>query len=203
MTESSSVRAFFAVPADPVWVESAKELLKRLRPDLPNASWTRPESWHITLHFLGEISRAQADRFAAEVAPIAGDAVGGDLEPSGAVIFPPRGTARVLGAGFAESASTVFLARLAAAAEELSVPIQDARSKIQKRFHPHVTLARLRRPWPREAVERYRAALDAWRPPVFRARCAVLFQSRLDPAGAVHTALATCRFAASPVELRA
>ena len=203
MNESSLVRAFFAVPSDPAWVESAGDLLRRLRPELPNASWTRPESWHLTLHFLGEVPRAEADRFADAIAPQARATPDVDLEPAGAVIFPSPGRARVLAAGFAESPTSAALSNLADNAAALAATIQNPKSKIRNRFSPHITFARLRRPWPREAVERYLAALDAWRPPAFRARSAVLFQSRLDPAGAVHTALASFRFAGSAVELPA
>jgi 2'-5' RNA ligase len=203
LNESSLVRAFFAVPSDPAWVDSAQDLLRRLRPELPNASWTRPESWHLTLHFLGEVPRAEADRFAEAIAPRARSTPDVDLEPSGAVIFPASGRARVLAAGFADSTASTALSRLAVSAAALAPSIRSPESETRNRFHPHITFARLRRPWPREAVERYRMAIDAWRPPPFRARCAVLFQSRLDPAGAVHTALATCRFAGSAVELRA
>lgn len=192
MIEADTLRVFLAVPAPPAWVESARELVARLRSEMPEASWTRPESWHITLHFLGEISRAQADRFAAEIAPIIEAASGGDLEASGAVVFPQRGPARVLAVGFAESATTASLGRLAASA---------GGSKIQKRFAPHVTLARLRRPWPHEAVLRFQNELSRWRPPAWRAESCVLFQSRLGPGGAVHTPLHSFSLARVPVEV--
>jgi 2'-5' RNA ligase len=203
LTEAGAVRAFLAVPADPAWVESALEFVGDLRSERPEASWTRPESWHLTLHFLGEVSRADADRFAADIAPHARETPEGGLEASGAVIFPPRGPARVLAVGFKETVVTASLARLAAEAAQRDAEIRNPKSEIRNRFHPHITFARLRRPWPREAVERYRAALDAWRPPPFRARSCVLFQSRLDPAGAMHTPLASFGFARSPVEARA
>lgn len=200
MTETETLRVFLAVPADPAWVERARELVSGLRRQLPDASWTRPESWHITLHFLGEIPRQQAGRFAAEIASIVEATSGGGLETAGAVVFPSRGPARVLGAGFQQTNTAASLARLAAEAARLSSEIQNPNSKIQNRFRPHVCFARIRRPWPREAVERYRAQLSAWRPPEWRAGSCVLFQSRLDPAGAVHTPLAAWSLAAAPVE---
>ncbi|HEV2064651.1 MAG TPA: 2'-5' RNA ligase family protein, partial [Thermoanaerobaculia bacterium] len=120
MTEPETLRAFLAVPAPPAWVESARDLVAGLRGEMPDASWTRPESWHITLHFLGGVLRAQADRFAAEVAPIVEAATGGDLETSGAVVFPPRGPARVLAAGFADGDAAASLARIADAATRIA-----------------------------------------------------------------------------------
>ena len=216
MTEAGVVRAFLAVPADPDWVKSARELVSGLRSELPSASWTRPESWHMTLLFLGEIPRPEVERFATEIAPHAEAMTGGDLEGSAAVIFPPRGAARVLAVGFADSPVALELGRLAAAASALALSVQSPKlvlrseallrrgaSKTQKRFHPHITFARLRHPWPRQAVERYRAVVENWRPPAFRTSSCVLFQSRLDPAGAVHTPLETWNFMKSRVESNA
>ena len=56
---------------------SRRSRLGRERPEarrsaaarLPRASWTRPESWHLTLKFLGEITREAAERFAARSPP--------------------------------------------------------------------------------------------------------------------------------------
>ncbi|MFY9550458.1 MAG: 2'-5' RNA ligase family protein, partial [Thermoanaerobaculia bacterium] len=98
------MRAFLAVPADPHWVESGRRLLERLRPASPRGSWTRPESWHLTLKFLGEVSEENAGAF-AEALEAAGicAARGGELSASGAVAFPPRGHPRVLGVGLTAS----------------------------------------------------------------------------------------------------
>lgn len=200
MSESETLRLFLAVPADPAWVESAREVVSGLRCATPDASWTRPESWHITLHFLGETLWAQADRFAREIAPIVEAEPGGELETSGATVFPSRGPARVLAAGFSGSGATASLARIAAASARLSAEIQDLRPKSHDRFHPHVTLARLRRPWPRQAVERFCAGLSEWRAPAWPVRSCVLFQSRLGPGGAAHTPLFSWNLSGAPVE---
>jgi 2'-5' RNA ligase len=52
-----------------------------------------------------------------------------------------------------------------------------------------VTLARIRDPWPQAAVEEFCEAARAWDFPAWRVRSLVLYRSRLDPAGAVHTPL--------------
>lgn len=94
--------------------------MRGLRPELPEASWTRPESWHLTLCFLGEISEAQAAGFCADLGPRAERAPEGDLQASGAVVFPPRGAARVLGVGFAATPFTAALGELAGVAARLA-----------------------------------------------------------------------------------
>jgi len=196
------IRAFFAVPADPCWVESARDLLRALRAELPEASWTRPESWHLTLHFLGEISASEGDRFSRDIARLAGQAPEGELRASGAVVFPKRGPARVLGVGFDPSPFTESLGRLAGAAARLAPATRDSKSEARS-FHPHVTFARIRRSWPPQAVERYRSAMEQWQAPTWRARSCVLYRSRLDPAGAVHTPIQTWALGPAPMPAEA
>jgi RNA 2',3'-cyclic 3'-phosphodiesterase len=184
------VRAFLAVPSPHAWVASAEDLVARLRGALPNASWTKPASWHLTLVFLGEISSEQVRGFAEGMGPIARACAGGELTTSGAVIFPPRGPARVLAVGFASSAVTEALERLAREAHSVaSRSIHNSQFTNHKSFHPHITLARVRRPWPRESVEAFCQEVGAWKFPAWPVRGCVLYESRLERDGAVHTPL--------------
>jgi 2'-5' RNA ligase len=181
------VRAFLAVPQDPAWAARAAEHLGRLRPSTPSASWTRPESWHLTLRFFAEIEPAAAERCAEETFLAASRSPGGELAFGGSVVFPPGGRPRVLGLGFVPSPG---LALLEALAREAELAARRAGAEPEERgYHPHVTLARIRTPWPRGAVERFRAEADAWDLPPFRLSGVVLFESRLGPSGATHTPL--------------
>jgi len=195
------MRAFLAVPADPAWVESVSELTALLQPELPPASWTRPEAWHLTLKFLGDISRAEAEIFAAQARRAAAAAQPGELLPGGGVVFPRRERARVLGIGFAPSPALATLEAIARAAEaagrSIGAPTEE------RSFHPHVTLARLRHPWPAEAVGRFLDAAGARDLPPWRVGSCVLYESRLEPAGAVHTPLQTFALSGAPEAARA
>ena len=196
------MRAFLAIPADAGWAASAGALLARLRPGSPPASWTRPESWHITLKFLGEISPDSAVRFARKVGDAVANAPGGTLSSGGSLFLPSPARPRVLGIGFdAASSAMPALAELASAAERAFRKLGgDAESRA---FRPHVTFARVRRPWSREAIENYRRAVDAWSLPPWPVRTSVLFESRLAPSGAVHTPLAEWTLAPAAAEMRA
>jgi 2'-5' RNA ligase len=66
-----------------------------------------------------------------------------------------------------------------------------------------VTFARLREPWPRPAVDDYAREVEAWRFPTWNARSCVLFESRLDPRGAVHTPISEWTFQGGPRGVRA
>ena len=196
------MRVFFAIPPDPDWVASVRELEGRLKVSLPRASWTRPEAWHLTLKFLGEIDQTAADRFAAAIDEVQASLAGaGALASAGSLVLPARGRPRVLAVGFAPSPALESLATLARAAEQggrrIGVPPED------RAFRPHLTLARLREPWLAHAIEAFRKETDAWPFPPWRLRSCALFQSRLAPAGAVHTPLREWTFGERGAEVRA
>ncbi len=201
MSEEGGIRAFLAVPADGLWVESARGLVARLGESLPRASWTKPSSWHLTLKFFERIAPEKARAFAAAVGPAAAGVVEGDIAASGAVVFPPRGHARVLGVGFAPSPALEDVTRLAREAETLARRL--GLEVEQRLFHPHVTFARLRSPWPSEAVETYRREAGSWKFPAWHVRSCVLYESRLLREGAVHTPLEEWSFAGGPQGVRA
>lgn len=195
------MRAFLAVPSESMWIDSAQALVDRLREKLPRASWTRPASWHLTLHFLGEVAPEVAERFGAELEAAAMATVPGELSARPATVFPDRGRPRVLGVGFEASPGVDEISRLAASAAEIASRL-GLRSE-EREFHPHVTFARLREPWPRPAVDEYAGEVEAWPFPTWRARSCVLFESRLEPAGAVHTPLREWTFQGGPRGVRA
>ena len=193
MPERESVRAFLAIPPDPGWAEASGAVVAPLRRELPEAAWTRPESWHVTLRFLGQVAPGPLEHFAAAIAETAAGSAEWRLIAAGPAVFPSVRRARVLGIALAEK--TGALARLAAAAEAQARAI--GLEPEERPFRPHVTLARLRRPWPPAAVERFRAAVADARLPGWDAREVVLYASRLGPGGAQHTPLARFELAAS------
>jgi 2'-5' RNA ligase len=178
------VRAFVAVPADAAWRRLVQGLVARCKPELPRASWVKPEALHLTLKFLGDVSTEAAGRFAEEVQARVTTFPPGDLAASGPVLFPSRARPRVAGIGFAPGpaldALRGFAARVEAAARRIGVEPED------RTFSPHVTLARLRDPWPPAALEAFCGAVADQVFPVWPVRSVVLYESRLDPAGAVH-----------------
>jgi len=109
------------------------------------------------------------------------------LPPGGPVVFPPHGRPRVVGVGFAAGPAAGALADAARTAERAARAI--GAEPEERPYRPHVTLARLREPWDRGSVDAFREAAGAWPFPDWRVRSIVLYASRLDPSGAVHTPL--------------
>lgn len=201
MPEGEGIRAFLAIPSDGLWVESARGLVARLEPFLPRASWTKPSSWHLTLKFFERISPERLKVFSEAIGALAAELVPGEMLADGAVVFPPRGPARVLGVGFAPSPALEEVSSLARAAEAQAGALGLPQEK--RAFHPHVTFARLRSPWPAEAVETFRREVETWSFPAWQARACVLYESRLLPEGAVHTPREQWSFIGGPRGVRA
>jgi RNA 2',3'-cyclic 3'-phosphodiesterase len=188
------VRVFLAAPGDPAWIESASRLTRDLQSRLPKASWTRPESWHLTVRFLGEISEDAVSRFAERLAPAASRLHAGELLPAGPALFPSLSRWRTVGVAFDPQASDALFGAIARASETAAREIGCAPEP--RPFRPHVTFARVRSPWPRQAAEEATSAIREWPFPPWHMESLVLYRSRLDPAGAVHAPLREWRAAA-------
>ena len=196
------MRSFLACPSEAMWVECALSVVERLRETLPRAVWTRPESWHLTLRFLGDSVSPELVSGLAEAMEAASlETVPGEILAGPPAVFPERGRPRVLGVGFAPSPGLESVSGLARRAEEAAAGLGSPAA--ERPFHAHVTFARIRESWPHEAVEEYRREVMAWTFPPWLARSCVLFESRLGSDGAVHTPLHEWTFQGGPRGVRA
>lgn len=152
-----------------------REVVDPLRPEVPDARWTRPEGRHLTLKFLGNVDEERVEelsglleRAASGHAPFEAGfaALGG---------FPNVRRPRVLWVGVGEGAEP--MAELAGSVDEAVSELGFDREK--RPFHGHLTLARFKRPGPigelpEVPVPDERFAVDE----------IVLFESKLHPKGA-------------------
>ena len=158
-----------------------RETLLALMGGVPGARWQDDDQLHLTLSFIGEVDRPQADDIAAALAAVDGPRPTITLQGAGS--FDRNGHVHSLWAGIAPDAGVKQLhdrvnhALLAAGARPE-----------QRAFKPHITLARLgREAGPVEPfLERIAGlasapvALDAF----------LLFESRLGHKGANYEAVA-------------
>ena len=118
------------------------------------ASWSRQDNIHLTLKFLGEVSVTRVDdvsdaaeRAAKEFSPIKIS-----VEQTG--VFPRHGPPRVLWIGVYDDSGC--LASLNSRLEDECAAKGFARQ--ERPFHPHLTLARLRKPQgARDLAEKHKA----------------------------------------------
>lgn len=181
------MRCFVAVELPDEVRTRVTHLQDELRAAAPAADvrWTPPAQMHLTLRFLGEVAEDRRDALvqalaaAVPSAPIR-------VVAEGAGAFPTARRPRVVWAGVGEGGAA--LGALASSVDEalarLGIPPEG------RPFRPHVTLGRVRAPgglghMAATLEARREVPLGAW-----QVRSVVLYRSRLNPAGAVHEALA-------------
>ena len=180
---SDAVRAFLAFEIPEAVRADLSTSREALRAELPKARWVRPDGQHLTLKFLGEVSRTSLAGLTRDLAPRIGALPRVTVELSGSGFFPSPRRPRVAWiGGRADGVEPVV-----AAIEEVAADHGFERAR--RRWSPHVTQARLDRPWPAAAVDRFLAWGQSLGLDPFVAREVVLFSSDLQRGGAVYTAL--------------
>jgi 2'-5' RNA ligase len=161
-----------------------------LKSRLPAASWVRPETQHLTFAFLGE----QPEPLVETIAP--------PLSASLAAI--PKFEARLHASGFFPNPRRARVGWIGLESETGFLQIAHAvREVVTKNgvtldggeFKPHLTLMRMRDPWPPASIELFTKSLRDYESAVFPVSEVTLFSSTLDPKGAIHTPLRTFELA--------
>jgi RNA 2',3'-cyclic 3'-phosphodiesterase len=182
-----TIRAFIAVEAPPDVKARLSEIQSDFKRRIQGASWTRPEGFHLTLRFLGNIAPAQVAAVKDALAPDF------KIPPFEAVfdhtgIFPKLEKARVLWVGLGDGEK-----ELEAVFDELEGRLAVAGFPREERpFSGHLTLARFRNPRP-VLPALLSTQFDC---PAFTVDKITFFQSALNPAGAIYTPLAVSKLLA-------
>jgi 2'-5' RNA ligase len=141
------MRLFIAIPLGSVACDELARVSAQLRSGKDGFRWTSPESWHITLQFLGNTSAEQLGRLCVSLRDVRSPA------------FPIQlGTL-----GFFDRAGVFFVD------VNLSSDLRAHRQRVieattqcgfppeQRPYHPHITLARIKK----KSASQSRHALDA------------------------------------------
>jgi RNA 2',3'-cyclic 3'-phosphodiesterase len=141
MPEISELRLFLAIPLPDDVRAGLRQWQRELQPLLPSRAvrWTKPEQFHLTLKFLGNVPVADIDSLSEAIRAVCGNAPAMRLRAEGAGFFPDTGSPRVLWVDIKsmDGLLTDFQRQL-----ELSVQ-RFAEKEEVKKFTAHVTLARL------------------------------------------------------------
>lgn len=178
------MRLFIAVELQ----DNAKMALGGLRCDIPGARWVPREQIHLTLAFLGDVDDDGVTRLTNRLSRIHVPAFTLRFSESGC--FPDRRRPRVLWVGLEHES------RLLNLAANVHETVTDCGIELEKRpFSPHITLARIKVPKPKE-VGRFLDRHLQKKLPSLAVREFILFQSRLTPEGAIHTPVRSFQLAA-------
>ena len=134
------MRVFLAIELD-TETRSALETFQRdLHKCLPPINWVRPQSWHLTVKFLGEIEENQLEPIQRAVEKAVSHFSSFSLQIEGFGGFPHLRMPRVLWAGVSGQVDELQL--LALQVEEALSPLGFPSES--KPFRPHLTLARIK-----------------------------------------------------------
>lgn len=167
-------RLFVALPLP----TAVTDVLAAVREPADDVRWVPPEQMHVTLRFLGDVPEDDVAGIEAALARVRHPAVA--LRIAGLGVFASIRRPRVLWAGLEDAAAVTTLHRRTTAALA-STGIEPDR----KAFHPHVTLARLKREpsrWVRSFLKRHGAVAT----PPFLVEAMHLYESVLHADGAEH-----------------
>ena len=178
------MRLFIATRFPDAVLREANERVSRVKSRLPPASWVRPEAQHLTFAFLGEQAEASIESFAPLVEKALKNVKKFEARLKDCGFFPNPRHARVGWAGVAPEESFRSVANAVRGALQTSGVKYD-----DNEFRPHLTMMRIRDPWPPACIETFYSALRAHESAPFAVDTVTLFSSRLNPDGAVHTPL--------------
>lgn len=149
-------------------------------------AWTRPEAYHLTLKFAGEL----ADEKVAELADVLYSASAAEmrLQVTDFVCFPQGKPTRVIGAavGGPDLLSLINLqANIESLCHSASIPLEG------RAYHPHITLGRIKRSLPADIAPDLAGLGAATFPgPSFMAKQFVLMESHPSHEGSIYTPVA-------------
>ncbi len=183
------MRLFVAVELDEATRANASRAATRLAEALgPEArravTWVAASNLHVTLRFLGEVEEGVASELKTRLQrPF--DTPAFELRVAGLGAFPPAGPPRVFWLGLTSGAE-----RLAELHDEIEARLDGLGFEREDRpFRAHLTLARVKGRLHQDA-RRLLASTPADAIGGGTVSRVTLFESRLSPRGAIHTALA-------------
>jgi 2'-5' RNA ligase len=148
------MRLFTGIDLPPEVQHNLRELLHRLRP-AADISWSTVEKMHITTKFIGEWPEDRLDEMKATLT-LVGPAGPIEIAVRGLGWFPNEKHPHVLWAGIEAGPQLSALAlAIENAVHTIGVPKED------RKFSPHLTLARIRERVPLDALRRAIEALES------------------------------------------
>jgi 2'-5' RNA ligase len=187
------MRLFVALDIDAEIRQRLARFLEGVRGFAPDVRWVQPESFHLTLKFIGEQPPEKAEAIRQALGGVRGRA--SQIGFRGHGFFPSPKAPRVFWVGMEADDNLAALARAVdEATSALGIPREE------RAFSPHLTLARTgsgRPRWqpgdkPNPVFQRLQEKLAVLPPPDFgtmTARDFFLYESKLSPGGAQYSKL--------------
>jgi 2'-5' RNA ligase len=177
------IRAFIAINLDPQVVEEIAKVQAVLKNVGGDVRWARPEGFHLTLKFLGDIQNNQVSAILAALQNVLKGQNPLSVVAQSLGAFPHIKRPRVLWVGLQGEGLKELNNKIEQELIFLDFPPED------RDFSPHITLGRVRSLKGWEKVLPVMQEKQAERFGESRVDEVVLYRSELKPDGAVYTAL--------------
>ncbi len=183
----SVIRSFIALELPEAIIAALGTVRKGLKSQGLNIRWVNPEYLHLTLKFLGDIHPEQVDTIAGVLARTVSGKAPVSLTAKGAGVFPNIRRPNVFWIGLAGQLDSLVLLQ-----QELDQGLGEIGFAMENRpFKGHLTVGRFKGPTDTgRLIQAIRSLVD-FQSPLFEGEAVTLFQSELQPSGAVYTRLAT------------
>ncbi len=177
------MRAFIAVELSEAVRNALLSFLREVKLLDAPVRWVRPEGMHLTLKFLGEISPSRVAEVSSTLDDVAARHSPFSLEFVGTGTFPAKPQSpRVIWSGIAQSRPMESLhLDLEKGLEAIGIPRET------RRFHPHLTLGRVKSPRNLEAALKFVYSQEQTAFGSMSVHSVDLYKSTLKPEGAEYS----------------
>ena len=176
------MRLFIATSFPGEVIGELNSRIAAVKSKLAAASWVRPETQHLTFAFLGEQDESLVQPLSAAVRTSLSGVKPFEARLRGAGFFPNPRRARVGWVGLDPEKPFIQIATAVRKAVT-SAGVELDRAD----FKPHLTIMRLRDPWPHACLQIFERTLGSYESKPFTVSSLTLYSSKLNPGGAVHT----------------
>ena len=184
---SKNIRAFIAIPLPSNVIEQIGALQSKLKESGFKIRWVKPANIHLTLKFLGDIAPEKIAEIEKQLHVAVADHPPLTLAAKGIGVFPGIRKPRVLWVGV--SGQTQDLRNLHQSVDSGMHRVGFAVEK--RKFKSHLTLGRIKSFIDPDRLVQTMQSCSEFESESFNAERIHLYQSRLEPSGAVYTKLLT------------
>ena len=183
------LRAFIAFELSEEIIAAIKTVQADLKACDFNVRWTRPESIHLSLKFLGDIYAEDVDRIEDIMTARAKNQKAITLAAKGIGVFPNMKRPRVIWVGIAGQTDSLveFQNHLETDLELIGFQKED------RLFTGHLTLGRIKGAIDKTRFREVLKKFESFESKPFTAKEVILFRSELKPSGSVYTKMKTVR----------
>ena len=189
--KGDGVRCFVAIEIPKPVQALLKPVQTRLQSEIRKVSWTKSGNFHLTLKFLGDVHSEAIGAVSEAVENVAAAQVPFSIEFGGIGAFPTLEHPRVIWVGIKHGEATV-----SHLAKAVNFQLKPLGFPADNRFHPHLTLGRLRSPMNLQPLKSILRKYDTIEGTTVSVNEITVMQSQLHPNGTIYTPLNLCHFSA-------